>query len=276
MSPDFLFWLSLVLKMAVTAGFVIAAAMVAEHLGATIGAIVATLPVAAGPAYVFVALDHDAAFISASAIGSVAAHAATAVFSLVYIVLAQRAGMVLSVGGAVASWFVVAFLLRSVEWSFLGVVLVNLAIYGICIALTDRYRHVQMPPIIRKWYDIPVRAAMVACLVATVVTLSGHVGPTVTGLLAVFPIVMTSLMLIFQPRVGGPATAALIANTMWGLVGFSACIFTVHLATVPLGIWAGLTLALVVSVVWNIVLYWWRRRALMQRARALHQAATRS
>ena len=276
MSPDLLFWFALVLKMAVTAGFVIAAAMVAEHLGATIGAIVATLPVAAGPAYVFVALDHDSAFISASAIGSIAAHAATAVFSLVYILLAQRSGTAVSVVGAVAAWFATAFLLRSVGWSFLGVVLVNLAIYGVCIALTDRYRHVQMPPLVRKWYDIPVRAVMVACLVATVVTLSGHVGPTVTGLLAVFPIVMTSLTLIFQPRVGGPATAALIANTMWGLVGFSACMFTVHLATVPLGTWAGLTLALAVSVAWNIVLYWWRRRALMQRARALHQAATRS
>jgi hypothetical protein len=178
--------------------------------------------------------------------------------------------------GSVAAWFATAFLLRSVGWSFLGVALVNLAIYGVCIALTDRYRHVQMPPIVRKWYDIPVRAALVACLVATVVTLSGHVGPTVTGLLAVFPIVMTSLMLIFQPRVGGPATAALIANTMWGLVGFSACMFTVHLATVPFGTWAGLALALAVSVAWNIVLYWWRRRALMQRTRALHQAATRS
>jgi len=83
MSPDLIFWLSLVLKMAVTAGFVIAAAMVAERAGAAIGAIVATLPIAAGPAYVFVGLDHDSAFISASAIGSIAAHAATAVFSLV-------------------------------------------------------------------------------------------------------------------------------------------------------------------------------------------------
>jgi uncharacterized membrane protein (GlpM family) len=267
MSPDLLFWLSLVLKMAVTAGFVIGAAMVAERLGAAIGAIVATLPIAAGPAYVFVALDHDSAFISASAIGSIAAHAATAVFSLAYIMLAQRAGMAASVGGAVAVWFVVAFLLRSVQWGFLPVAAINLALFGICIALTNRYRHVQMPPLVRKWYDIPVRAALVSCLVAAVVSLSGHVGPTVTGLLAVFPIVMTSLMLIFQPRVGGPATAALIANTMWGLVGFSACIFTVHLATVPLGTWGGLALALVVSVIWNIVLYWWRRRVLMRRAR---------
>ena len=106
---------------------------------------------------------------------------------------------------------------------------------------------------------------MVACLVAAVVGLSGHVGPTMTGLLAVYPIVMTSLMLIFHPRVGGPATAALIANTMWGLVGFSACLFTVHLAVVPLGTRAGLVLSLVVSVVWNIVLYGWRRRAVQRR-----------
>jgi hypothetical protein len=265
MNPDLLFWLSLILKMAVTAGFVIAAAMVAERAGATIGAIVATLPIAAGPAYVFVALDHDAAFISASAIGSVAAHAATAVFSLAFIVLAQRAGMLLSVGGAVAVWFATAFLLRSVQWTFLPVAAVNLALFGICIALTNRHRHVRMPPIVRKWYDIPVRAFLVACLVAAVVGLSGHVGPTLTGLLAVYPIVMTSLMLIFQPRVGGPATAALIANSMWGLVGFSACLFTVHLATVPLGIWGGLMLSLVVSVVWNVVLYTLRRRALVRR-----------
>jgi hypothetical protein len=72
--------------MAVTAGFVIVAAMVAERAGAAIGALIATLPVAAGPSYVFLALDYDASFISQSAIGSIAAHAATAVFSLAYIV----------------------------------------------------------------------------------------------------------------------------------------------------------------------------------------------
>ena len=199
MSPDLIFWLSLALKMAVTAGFVIAAAMVAERAGAAIGAIVATLPIAAGPAYVVRGARPRFAHSSPRArIGSIAAHAATAVFSLVYIVLAQRHGLAVSVVGAVAVWFIVAFLLRSVSWTFVSVAAVNLALFGVCIALTDRYRYVKMPLIVRKWYDIPRARLLVACLVAAVVGLSGHVGPTMTGLLAVYPIVMTSLMLIFH------------------------------------------------------------------------------
>jgi uncharacterized membrane protein (GlpM family) len=264
MPPDLLFWLALVLKMVVTAGLVIGAAIVAERAGTAIGALVATLPIAAGPAYFFVALDHDAAFISQSAIGSIAAHAATAAFSLVYIVLAQRFGIAVSVTGAVAVWFILAFLLRSVQWTFLSVAAVNLAMFAVCIVLTAPYRHVPMPRIVSRWYDVPVRALMVSCLVAAVVGLSNRVGPIVTGLLAVYPIVMTSLMLIFQSRVGGPATAALIANTMWGLIGFSTALFTVHLATVPLGAPAGLALALAVSVAWNLTLWGLHRRVRVQ------------
>ena len=261
MSPDLLFWLSLLLKMAVTAAFVVGAAMVAERVSPTIGALVATLPIAAGPAYVFVALEHDAAFVSQSAIGSIAAHAATGLFSLVYIALAQSRGMAISVLGAVGVWFLAAFLLRLVPWTFVGVAGLNLAVYAVCVVFAERYRHVAMPLIGRRWYDVPLRALMVSLLVAAVVGLSGRVGPTVTGLLAVYPIVMTSLMLIFHPRVGGPAAAALIANTMWGLVGFSIGLFTVHLATIPLGTWPGLALALAVSVAWNLAVWQLRRRA---------------
>jgi hypothetical protein len=265
---DFTFWLVLVLKMVITAGFVVTAAMVAERSGSAIGALVATLPIAAGPAYVFLALDHDSNFIAQSALGSITAHAATGIFSLVYIVLAQSRSMTMSLSAAVGVWFIVAFLLRLVTWTFLTAAGVNLAIFAVSIALTSHYRHVPMPPVGRQWYDVPLRALMVAGLVAAVVGLSGHVGPTLTGLLAVYPIVMTSLMLIFHPRIGGAATAALITNTLWGLVGFSACLFTVHLATAPFGTPAGLTLALAVSIAWNLSLWALRRYRVLAGARS--------
>ena len=115
--------------------------------------------------------------------------------------------------------------------------------------------------ITRRWYDIPLRASMVAALVATVVTLSGWVGPSITGILALFPVVFTSLMLILHPRIGGPATAAVIANSAWGLMGFGLAIAVLHLAALRFGSAAGLSLALAVCVGWNLTLWWHGRRA---------------
>ena len=81
----------------------------------------------------------------------------------------------------------------------------------------------------------------------------------VTGILAVFPIVLTSLMLILHPRIGGPATAAVIANTLWGLVGFGVALMTLHAAVIPLGAPGALTLALAVSIAWNVMIWILRR-----------------
>ena len=52
-SPEFAYWFELALKMAVTALFVSVATVIAERLGPTVGALVATLLVSAGPVYVF-------------------------------------------------------------------------------------------------------------------------------------------------------------------------------------------------------------------------------
>ena len=81
-----------------------------------------------------------------------------------------------------------------------------------------------------------------------------------TGQLAVFPIVLSSLILIFQPRVGGPATAALIANGIWGLAGFSTALVVLYLAAAPLGIWPAYALSLATSIGWNFTVWSLRRR----------------
>jgi uncharacterized membrane protein (GlpM family) len=112
-----------------------------------------------------------------------------------------------------------------------------------------------MPLITRRWYDIPLRAALVATLVAMVVTLSNVVGPRVSGVIALFPAVFTSLILILTPRIGGAATAAVLANGQWGLIGFGLAIIGLHLAAQPLGRAAALSLALATCVVWNLGLY---------------------
>jgi hypothetical protein len=260
MSPDLLILLSLAIKMAVSALFVVGAVYSAERAGPVVAAMVATLPISAGPTYIFLSLDHSAAFIADSALASLVMNAVTSVLALVYALLAQRRGFIVSVGAALATWIGLAIIARSIAWTTVSAGMFSVVVLGGCLAIGDRLRHVRMPLVTRRWYDIPMRAGMVAVLVAIVVGLSAHVGPTVTGILAVFPIVMTSLMIILHPRIGGRATAAVFANSMLGLVGFSLSCLTVRLAVVPFGKAAGLALALAVSIACNLVFWWTRGR----------------
>jgi hypothetical protein len=88
-----------------------------------------------------------------------------------------------------------------------------------------------------------------------VVAAGAHVGPKLAGILAVFPIVLISLMLILHPRIGGRATAAVIANTMWGLIGFGLSVLALHVAVVPLGAPAALVAALMVALAANATIF---------------------
>ena len=260
MSLDLHFILFLLLRMAIAAAFVVSASVITERAGPVIGALVATLPVSAGPSYVFLAIDHDAAFIAQGALSSLPVNAATIFMGLTYVVLAQRHSLVVSVGSAVAVWVVLASIIRQFEWPLTAGLAANLIAFGICIPLLSGYRHVKMPLVTRRWYDIPMRASLVATLVAIVVSTSGWVGPRISGIIALYPVVFSSIMLILHPRIGGPPTAAVLANSAWGLLGFGMAIAVLHVAVVEFGSVVGLSLALASCVVWNLTLWWFGRR----------------
>jgi hypothetical protein len=260
MSLDPHFLLILLLRMGIAAAFVVSASIITERTGPVIGALVATLPVSAGPSYVFLALDHDAAFIAQGALSSLPVNAATIFMCLTYVVLAQRRGLVVSVGSAIAVWIAIASVIRQFDWSLTAGLAANLIAYGICIPLLAGYRHVKMPLVARRWYDVPMRAALVATLVAIVVSTSNWVGPKISGIIAIFPVVFSSMMLILHPRIGGPATAALLANSAWGLLGFGMALAVVQVGTARFGAAIGLSLALATCIVWNLTLWGVGRR----------------
>jgi uncharacterized membrane protein (GlpM family) len=126
-----------------------------------------------------------------------------------------------------------------------------------------RLRHAAMPPPVRRWYDVPLRAATVGVLVVSVVGLSSRLGAAATGLLALFPVVLVSLTVIFHQRAGGRASAAITANAVPGLAGYGVALSALHLLAVPAGSAVALSTALAISLLWNLsVLLISRTRAL--------------
>jgi uncharacterized membrane protein (GlpM family) len=261
MSPELTFVVDLALKMALTAFIVVIISVVVERSGPFIGALIAALPTAAGAAYIILAFEHPPAFIAASAVGSAAAAATVAIFALTYTVLAQRHGLLLSLAIAMVVWFAGAAALRLVAWTPLSAALLNIIVFGITVSLSWRYRTSGPPAkFIRRRYDIPLRALTAAIVVATVTTASYSIGSFVSGVFAVFPIVMACSVVILHPRVGGVAAASMFAHAQIALNGLWLGFLVVHFMVPPLGVWAAYGVGLIVCIGWSGALWVFRAR----------------
>jgi hypothetical protein len=312
------------IKALTTALLVVLASALAEALGPFWGALVASLPVSAGPAYVFLSMQHTGDFIAASALSSAAANAATGLFLIVYAMLARRVSLWPGLGVAVAAWLVASLALRQVDWTPATVTLLNLAVYGSGFVLCRRMEHPTIGPATigpstigranigpatidpstidpstigpatigpstigpstigpstidpaticpaticplgarrRNRFDLPVRAIAVALFVSAVVLASAMLGAEATGIAAVFPISLISLIVILRPRVGGAASAVLAASALRAMLGFGLMLLALHLAIPPWGTDKALVAALLVSLAWSAALLALRRRS---------------
>ena len=261
MSPLTTFLLDLAAKMALTATIVVIISVVVERSGPFIGALIAALPTAAGAAYIILAFEHSPDFIAASAVGSAAATATVSIFAFTYTVLAQRHGLLLSITVALAVWFAGAAALRLVQWTPLTAVLLDIVVFGIATPLSWRYR-TSGPPVkfLRTRYDIPLRALTAAVVVATVTTASYSIGSFLSGVFAVFPIVMACSVAILHPRVGGVASASMFAHAQIALSGLWLGFMAVHYLVAPVGVWPAYGLGLMVCIAWSGLLWVVRRQ----------------
>ena len=245
-------WIALGAKMVTTAAIVVVACLVAERVGPLVGAMVATLPVSAGPAYVFLAIELGADFIATGAPASVASLTATACFAVAYGALARRRGRLASTCGALAVWIVVVTALRAIAPGLGAAVLAAAVVFPVCLHLVAPWRHAPVAGRVgsSRW-DIPVRAGAAMLLVAAVIVAGRLLGPEAAGELALAPVVMTSLAVLLYPRLGGPAAAAVMVNTLPGLIGLVLAVAVLGLTARTLGAALSLLLALAISLGWN-------------------------
>lgn len=247
-------WLPLVAKALATATIVISASVAAEALGPAWGAIIASLPVSAGPAYVFLAMQHGPDFVATSTLNSAAANAATGLFLITYGFLGVRMPPWRSLGLAVAVWLVAGLAVQQTAWTVSTAVALNLAVYGPGLVLVNRDVTAESQPgrpSQRQWFGLPLRAVSVAAFVSLVVAASTALGPAVTGIAAVFPVSLISLIVILRPRLGGPTTVRLSTNALPPMLGFGIMLFVMHVAAQSSGITAAFGFALVVCVIWS-------------------------
>jgi uncharacterized membrane protein (GlpM family) len=260
MSPSEYFWLTLLLKAALTSSIIVTASLIVERGGPFLGAMIASLPTSVGAAYIVMAVEHSPDFISKSALGSLTANAAGVTFAAIYALLARKNSLHVGLGGALLIWFVCALVLRNIDFNVWSAIALNLGVAAVAIWATARIRAASFPKaaVVPRTYDIPLRAAAVSAFVIIITTLSHSIGAFSSGIFAVFPIAMSSFIVILHNRIGGPATSNVIAHAQVPMLGLIPTFLAVYLLSTTLGKWWALLIALMASLIWNALLWTWR------------------
>jgi hypothetical protein len=256
--------LELLFKIALTGGIVVAASILIERSGPFIGSLIASLPTAGGAAMIILALEHPPSFIAAGAVGSIVSNAVCALYALTFAALARWQSLTVSLTGALAVWFALAFASSAVEWTAPRAALLTALVFPAAIAAGARFRAegASRKRVHLTARDLAWRAGVVTLVVMTVTAASYSIGSFASGLFAFFPVAMSSFLIILYRRVGGVTAASTAAHVQAPLIGLAIGLLAVHLLAVPLGVWWSYLIGMSICVAWNALLWACRNRML--------------
>ncbi len=245
--------LAFAVKLAATAAVVLLATLIAERAGAFIGAMIAALPISAGPAFLFLAMEHGPAFLAKSALMALALNAAVAPFLLVAALVVRRHGILAAIAAAFPVWLGAAALFLYLDIGLAAALLANVLAYGVCLPLSAPLRAGGAAIRRRRGlFDIALRVAAVVAVIAAALTAGRLLGPTVAGVAAVIPVIWLSMSVVVYARSGGGACSAILANGIPGMIGFVLALTALTVLPPLHGSGLALGSALALCVGWNL------------------------
>ena len=227
----------LVLKLTLTPLFIGLVSLAGRRWGPAITGWLVGLPLTSGPVIFFLAMERGEPFAAAAAQGAIMGLISVAAFCLVYGRVCKRLGWMASTwagwGAYLASTLVFARVTLSLPVTFLAAV----AALFLTLALFPR---TPAGPITARAprSEIFLRMFAATALVLGLTGMAAWMGPSLTGLIAPFPVYSTILAAFTQRAAGGEAAARLLRGVVLGSFTFALFFFVLagalqRLSTAP-------------------------------------------
>ncbi|GAA4594709.1 hypothetical protein BJY16_001407 [Actinoplanes octamycinicus] len=246
----------LLLKFLLAPLLVVASTLAGRRWGPRVAGLLVTFPIVAGPILLITCLDHGTAFGARAASASLLGLITLALFAVVYAYAGRRYGWFPALAVAwLANLAGDALLAQLTLSAWAAFPLVAVAIWLAYRAVTAIDRPETAPrPAAPPWWDLPARAVTTAALVVTVTSAADALGPTITGILAPFPIATSVVTAFVRAQQGPAATIRTLTGVTRGLTGFAVFCFLVAVLLGPLGTAPAFGLALLGAVATPLLL----------------------
>jgi len=240
----------LALKLVLTPFLIGGASLAARRWGPAVAGSLVGLPLTSGPVAFFVAVEQGIPFAIDVGLAVLAGGFALCAFAIVYARAAlARLGPLAALALASAVYVAAAAGLGALRPPGLpllvpAVAVVLVATLRVLPATVDTQRATRPP----RW-DLPVRILVGTSLIVILTTVAPVLGPRASGLIATYPVYLSTLT-FFAHHQGGPlSVAAMQRGLVFGLFGWLA-FWTALLAILPVGgVAAGFGAAIAAAVV---------------------------
>ena len=210
----------LLLKLLLVPALIALVTLAGRRWGPGVAGWLSAFPVVAGPILWFIALKQGADFAATAAVGTLSAVLGMLAFGLSYAWAATRFAWPLSLPLAYVGYAAAVLLLdwwhASLLSAAIGVVLGLWLAPQLYPRLAATTTSAATPP-----RDMLMRMALGAALVLLVTYFAARMGPTLSGILAMFPVMGTVLVLFTHRSAGAAAAVQLLRGMVLGFYAFS-------------------------------------------------------
>ncbi len=233
----------LALKLSLVPTLIAAITLAGRRWGPAVAGWLSAFPVVAAPILFFIAVEQGAGFAAQAAGATLSAVLAILVFALAYAWAASKLSWPFSLLIAFAAY---ALAVTGLTWWAPAMPVAAAAVLAALLLAPRLFP--SLPDAAAggraRSSDLILRMIAAALLVLFVTTFSGTLGPQLSGILAMFP-VMSSVLTVFSHRHAGPAFAVkLLRGTVLGYFAFAAFCIVVSLALAALPMATAFALAL--------------------------------
>lgn len=249
----------LTLKLTLVPSLIAAVTFAGRRWGARVAGCLAAFPVVAGPILFFVAVEQGKIFAAHAATSAILGVAGNVAFGIAYSWISRTQSWLTSLAVGWVAYFGIITPFTILDLSALHAAVLT----AVFLSLASRmYPHVlpDVPSSIKPASDIVYRMVTGLVLVLGVTVFSSSLGPRLSGLLSVFP-VMGSVLAVFSHRNVSQAFAALLLKGMvQGFFAFTVFCWVVATTLEGQSIATSFLMALGAAVTMQVTLMWWQSK----------------
>lgn len=250
----------LALKLLLVPAFLALISLAGKRWGPEVAGWLAGFPVLTGPILFLLTLENGPSFAAAAATVSLSGVFGAVAFSLTYARVCARGSPGLSLLSGLASWCCAALLLTRLPLT--NFVSLGIALLALVVApkLFPRVSAPISTTALPKW-ELSLRMLAGAALTLAVTSLAAAIGPSWSGILAVFPVI-SIVLAVFSHRASGPAFAVILLKAIIrGLYAFTSFCFTLAVLLPQ----QGMTVSFLASIAVAIAVLWALKSGLNRR-----------